>query len=65
MCPEPGGYLQWDEYDLNAAKVISVEESAPRQKLQELLTGRLKIKPFGYAVTQVPQVTKITEHHVF
>ncbi|KAK0507180.1 hypothetical protein JMJ35_010218 [Cladonia borealis] len=33
---EPGGYIQWEEYDLSAQKVISSQPSSPTKNLAEM-----------------------------
>ena len=42
---KPGGYLQWDEYDLQASEIVSVNERVPRDTLQAMCEAAKKVKP--------------------
>ncbi|KAL8706876.1 MAG: hypothetical protein Q9201_000145 [Fulgogasparrea decipioides] len=36
---KPGGYLQWDEYDLSAQEIVSAQPSLPTDELSEMSRG--------------------------
>ena len=47
---EPGGFLQWEEYDPSGQKIIAVDPKVPTKSLQMLLDYKDAQKQFGYVV---------------
>ena len=44
---EPGGYLQWEEFDIYSQKVISADDS-PTEHTSALVASMTSIKGLGY-----------------
>ena len=47
---EPGGLLQWEEYDPSGQRIIAVNPTVPTKSLQVLLDYKDAQKQFGYVV---------------
>ena len=50
LISEPGGFLQWEEYDPSGQKIIAVNPKVPTKSLQVLLDYKDAQKQFGYMV---------------
>ena len=50
LISEPGGFLQWEEYDPSGQRTIAVNPGVPTKSLQLLLDYKDAQKQFGYAV---------------